>query len=148
MSNAFNTACRCLAIREHGARELLDKLQQKGYNNAESMAALQQCQRLGLQSDSRFVEGFCHARIRQGYGPHRIMRDLHKVNIPKELIVDVFLQQRPDWLQCAKDVLLKKYRHLANYSYHDMQKQKQFLRYRGFAVDTISQVFKELINAE
>ena len=133
---------RLLARREHGAHELANKLAVKGYSDTAIQEALQKCQRLGLQSDDRFVEHVCHTRIRQGYGPVRIRQELQNLQIAREMIDAVLHLEQCNWLSHAMDVWKKKYKDDVEPSYADVQKQKQFLLYRGFSVDTITQIFK------
>ena len=103
--------------------------------------ALQECQRLGFQSDSRFVDNVCRTRIRQGYGPIRIRQELNHLQVELELI-DAMLQQEQDhWFAHALAVWKKKYKEQSELSYTELQKQKQFLLYRGFSTDTITQIF-------
>jgi len=143
VSKAFVCAVRLLARREHGAHELVRKLVQKGHDEQDTQKALDECQRLGLQSDVRFVESLCRARIRQGYGPQRIVNDLQQAKVDRDLIDSVLEQEKHNWLSHAVDAWTKKYKEEQDQSYAIIQKQKQFLLYRGFSMDTINQVFKE-----
>ena len=133
---------RLLARREHGAHELANKLAMKGYLDIEIQDALSECQRLGLQSDSRFVDNVCRTRIRQGYGPIRIRQELQNLHIDSELIDAVLQQEQDNWLDYAVSVWKKKYKEQGELSYTTLQKQKQFLLYRGFSSDIITMVFK------
>src|SRR3546814_5195711 len=101
MTKACDCALRLLARREHGAHELADKLRQKGYSQPESNEAIAECQRLGLQSDQRFVESLCRARIRQGCGPLKINQELHTKQIDRELIDKALEQEDDNWLTHA-----------------------------------------------
>ncbi len=67
MTKAFDSALRLLARREHGAKELQDKLARKGFGQSDIKEALAKCQDVDLQSDSRFVAMYTRSRIRQGY---------------------------------------------------------------------------------
>lgn len=78
MNKALDCAVRLLARREHGARELAEKLAQKGYNSSDIDEAIARCQSLGLQSDVRFAESRCRLRIRQGCGPLKIHSGIAK----------------------------------------------------------------------
>jgi regulatory protein len=147
MSNAFACAVRLLARREHGAYELTTKLLKKGYLDQEIQDALLECRRLGLQSDDRFVETMFRVRIRQGYGPIRIRRELQELQIDSELINNALRHEQDNWLSHAFAVWQKKYKDDDDRSYHVVQKQKQFLLYRGFSTDTINRVFKDIIIA-
>ncbi|HBI21848.1 MAG TPA: recombination regulator RecX [Legionella sp.] len=149
MSKAYVDAVRLLARREHGEHELVLKLERKAHSTQDIQDALLECQRLGLQSDARFVESLMRARVRQGHGPLRIRRDLEQVMIARELIDDIFLQEQDHWFLHAKAVWVKKYQlqdeHPADHSFAAQQKQKQFLLSRGFTFDTIQMVFKEAL---
>ena len=145
MSNAFSCAIRLLARREHGAYELTTKLLKKGYLNQDVQDALLECRRLGLQSDDRFVENVVRTRIRQGYGPTRIRRELQELQIDGGLINNALRHEQDNWLSHAFAVWQKKYKDEGELSYHAVQKQKQFLLYRGFSTDTINTLFKEII---
>ncbi len=142
MSKAYVDAVRLLARREHGAHELTQKLARKAHSAQDIQDALAECQRLDLQSDARFAEGLCRARIRQGHGPVRIRRDLDQVMIARELIDDILAQEQDHWVSYATAVWVKKYEQLGDDSFAAQQKQKQFLLSRGFAMNTIQLVFK------
>ena len=143
MTKAFEGAVRLLARREHGAHELVQKLSQKKHLVHDIQEAIAECQRLGLQSDARFVESLCRTRIRQGYGPSKIRQDLKNVKIDRELIDDALRLEQENWVSYAIDVWTKKYKEQDDTSFAAIQKQKQFLLYRGFSMDTIGEVFKD-----
>ena len=142
MSKAFVSAVRLLARREHGAYELSQKLVQKKHPEEEVHEAIAECQRLGLQSDERFVDNLCRARIRQGYGPLRIRQDLQAARLDRDLVDARMAQEHDHWSSYAHGVLEKKYKHSTDRTPMDIQKQKQFLLYRGFSMDIINFVFK------
>jgi regulatory protein len=145
-NNAYACALRLLARREHGAHELASKLAKKGFAQLAIADALSECQRLGLQSDSRFVEMVCRARIHQGQGPIRIRQELQQLRIESELIASELQKETDHWVAHATAVLKKKYKEEGEVSYIVMQKQKQFLVYRGFSMDTIALVFNHIHN--
>ena len=139
--NAYNHAVRLLSRREHGAHELATKLALKGYFHDDISEAIQKCIRLELQSDARFVENICRLRIRQGYGPVRIRKELQNLHIDSELIASALHQEKDNWLEYAALVLEKKFKEQIELTFSAIQKQKQFLLYRGFSIDTINMVF-------
>ncbi|HHF7366633.1 TPA: recombination regulator RecX [Legionella bozemanae] len=144
MTKAFDSAVRLLSRREHSRVELYDKLKQKGYNPIEIKNALEECQRLDLQNDYRFVEIYSRSRIRQGYGPLKISQELSSKGVDKELIHQFLQQEEDNWLVYALDVWQKKSKGQFDLSFEELQKQQRFLLYRGFGMDTIAQVKKEL----
>lgn len=145
MSKVYVDAVALLARREHGSDELVTKLVNKGHSETDILAVLAECQRLGLQSDLRFVSSIHRVRIRQGYGPERIRRELQQKKVDRELIQQVMSTEQPDWVSCGLQVLQKKYKSLILGSYAEQQKQKQFLLYRGFTGETIAQVFGRIM---
>lgn len=144
MTKAFDSALRLLTRREHGARELCNKLEQKGFSQTEARDALEACQRLGLQSDKRFVENYIRSRIRQGYGPLRISQELKTKRIDSDLIQAELYQERDNWLTHALQIWQKKTKNKENLSFEEMKKLQNFLLYRGFSMDIITQMIKEL----
>ncbi|KTD57713.1 recombination regulator RecX [Legionella shakespearei] len=144
MTKAMDSALRLLTRREHGAIELCDKLKQKGFSYVEAKEAVEECQRLGLQSDSRFVEAYSRSRIRQGYGPLKITQDLKAKGIDSDLIHRELAQEGENWISYAMDVWQKKCKGQTDLSFIEIQKQQRFLLYRGFGMDTITAVVKEM----
>lgn len=140
MNEALTSAVRLLARREHGLAELADKLAQKGYVDADIQDALATCKRQGLQCDVRFAESLCRTRIRQGYGPIRIRQELQFKQVARDVIDDVLYAEREKWLEYATRAWEKKYHPSDDVSFTDKQKQKQFLLYRGFSMETISEI--------
>lgn len=144
MTKAFDSAIGLLSRREHGAIELCDKLQRKGFCQTEAQAAVDECQRLGLQSDTRFVESYSRSRIRQGYGPLHISQALKSKGIANDLIELGLQQEQENWLHHAMEVWQKKCRGQCDLSFIELQKQQRFLLYRGFSPDIIAAVVKEM----
>lgn len=144
MTKAFESAVRLLSRREHGAIELCDKLKRKGFSSEDAMDALANCQRLDLQNEHRFVEMYTRSRIRQGYGPLKISQELSSKGVEKELIQHILRQEEEHWLSYALDVWHKKSKGQTELSFNELQKQQRFLLYRGFSMDTIARVTKEL----
>ncbi|MFA6302611.1 MAG: recombination regulator RecX [Legionella sp.] len=141
MSKAFDCAMRLLSRREHGALELCKKLERKGFTKDEAQQALDLCQELDVQSDTRFIESYSRSRIRQGYGPVKIIQELKIRGIDAELIHKVFGQEQHDWHAYALEVWQKKTRGVIADSLAEKHKQQQFLLYRGFESDVIVEVF-------
>ncbi|AHE67710.1 hypothetical protein Loa_02167 [Legionella oakridgensis ATCC 33761 = DSM 21215] len=134
---------RLLARREHGAHELAYKLMQKGYADSEIKDVISECQRLGFQNDQRFAESVCRARIQQGYGPLRIQQELRSLRVEEALVNTVLQQEQDHWLDHAIAVKEKKYKKQDELTFVQVQKQKQFLLYRGFSADIIAMIFRE-----
>lgn len=144
MKEAYNCALRLLSRREHGEQELVNKLVQKGFSELEAFEAIEQCQHLGYQSDIRYAQSLYRTRANQGYGPVRIEQQLKQVGICAEIIEEAYDATEADWVALAKAVKEKKFRADVEPSFEHLQKQKQFLRYRGFPTSVINHLFESL----
>ncbi|MDF1758247.1 MAG: recombination regulator RecX [Legionellaceae bacterium] len=142
MNKAYNCAVSLLAAREHGFLELVGKLTNKGFDESDILSAVEKLKKLDLQSDQRFVDMICRARIRQGYGPERIRNELKQKSVDSDLIEEKLETERSNWVSYAVEVWQKKYKQQIEYSHSEVQKQKRFLLYRGFSMDTIAMVFE------
>ena len=143
MNDTEKLALLLLTRREHAAHELTQKLQKKGHGYALSLAAVRTCQELGYQSDVRFAENLYRTRVRQGYGPQRIQQELHAAKLDVDLIQEVLAVEQYDWVERAREVWRKKYSNTHAELQVEIQKQKQFLLYRGFSMDTIITMLRE-----
>ena len=144
MTKVFDCAVRLLSRREHSALELSLKLESKGFNQVQVQETLKTCQELGLQSDQRFAESYCHSRIRRGYGPLKIHQELKHKGLSAELVTHVLKQEEDRWLEHALRVWQKKAKKQETWSLLERQKQQRFLLYRGFDSEIISKVVEEL----
>lgn len=144
MTKAFDSALRLLARREHGAKELNDKLKRKGFSEEDVKNALDYCDELGLQSDERFAEHYTRYRISCGFGPLKIGQELKSKGIDSDLTQKTLRQEQDNWLTHALSVWEKKCKGQLDLSFNELQKQQRFLLYRGFDTDTIARVIKEL----
>lgn len=142
MSEALACAVRLLARREHSLAELQDKLEKKGYSETDIQTVLARCKRDGLQSDARFAESLSRTRVMQGYGPVKIRQELLAKQVSRELVNEALRVEHENWLSHATRVWEKKYASSAGVSFAEKQKQKQFLLYRGFSMDTIAQIIR------
>jgi regulatory protein len=144
MSKAYNSAVRLLARREHGAKELSNKLVSKGYSTEDIQQAVTRCQELDLQSDQRFVESFLRHRIGQGYGPLKISQELKQRGVENTLVQLALAQEEDNWLSYAMNIWQKRCKGELELSFEELQKQQRFLLYRGFGMDIVSRVVKEI----
>lgn len=142
MDKAYNYALSVLAKREYAKSELITKLQQKGFESAIIDSAINRLQELNLQSNERYAEMICRARIKQGYGPLRIKQELSVKQVDSNYVDELLACEQENWVSHALAVWHKKYNRQIEYSGKDRQKQKSFLYARGFSMDTIAMVFE------
>lgn len=143
MTKALDSAVRLLSRREHGAIELVNKLEKKGFSRLEAEEALDTCQKLGLQDELRFIESYTRSRIHQGYGSSKITQELKIRGVENELIQRELKQEQGNWFKYALDVWQKKSKGKEHLTYTERQKLQSFLLYRGFTMDVITLIAKE-----
>ncbi len=132
-----NTALDLLARREHTRLEITRKLQAKKYALGEIDRLLDQLEREGLQSDTRFVESYLDSRSQRGFGPLKIKLGLRERGISSDLI-DAYVDFNDRvWLEVAHREYEKKYGDQVLQSERDQAKCERFLRSRGFTSDII-----------
>lgn len=152
MREAYDVAVGLLARREHSVQQLERKLALRGFDEQAIASALLDCQRLNLQSDTRFAEATCRSRIARGYGLVMIKQLLQHDGVAAEIIDHVLdeINQETDWVAQALAVWSKKFGSSLGLnpgldaSYKARQKQWQFLRYRGFSDATVRAMFESL----
>jgi len=126
-------------MREHSAKELFDKLIQKGFEDSDVSDALLSLQQDGLQSDERFALSFVRTWVSKGRGEVRIRMDLQHHEIDSIWIEEAMTATPIDWLEQAKRVWEQKFNH-APETLAERAKQMRFLQQRGFSSDLIFQV--------
>ncbi|MDF1645810.1 MAG: regulatory protein RecX [Legionellaceae bacterium] len=146
MPEGFDVAVRLLARREHSAQQLRMKLKQRNFTADIIDEVLEDCVRLNVQSDRRFAEMFCRSRIQRGYGPIVIRQLLRQTGVSVDIIDDVLQDAESEitWGDEVARVWHKKFQAVEDVSIQARQKQRQFLKYRGFTETTIGAFFKAL----
>ena len=150
-------AVSLLAIREHGDKELRRKLKTK-FPFSEALQAkyqldetalseiifevVEHCKTENWQSDERFIEQAVLSLSHKGQGPMKIRQKLQQASSRSDLI-DAYLDwDFEDWLEIAREALLKKYGNLQKLeSRNEQAKRMRFLQSRGFGSDVIWKAF-------
>ncbi|BFT31061.1 recombination regulator RecX [Alteromonas sp. D210916BOD_24] len=133
---------RMLARREHSYNEIVRKLTQKGIERGAFIPILEEFREADIQSDCRFAESRARALFMKGKGPRAIKLDMQQYGI-EESIADQALQAlAPDWFESARSVKEKKFGSFIEKDFALLQKQKQFLLYRGFYQEHIEYAVK------
>lgn len=144
MSKVYQKALAYLARREYAAYELKQKLLQKGFDELDVDEAIFKCQSQGYQSDQRYAESLMRVRLAQGIGEQRFRQELHQVQLNENLIEKILLEYRQDSSEQIARVWQKKFKGIKPDGIKILQKQMQFLRYRGFSVAQIREFFSTL----
>lgn len=125
-------ALNLLAMREHSAGELVDKLGRK-FSDPELIAqVITALKAQNLQSDERFAEAFICMRQRQGKGSVLIKIELRERGIDSSLIAALINESDVAWFRSAQEVRRKRFPELPTDA-REKARQMRFLHSRGFA---------------
>lgn len=136
------SAMSLLAMREHSAQELKNKLERKFESPDLVESAVAGLIEQNLQSDERFTQAFVAMRQRQGKGPLVIKMELREKGVAAELIAQFIDDADPLWCELACEVRLRKFRGEAPTDARERAKQMRFLQYRGFSSRHIQTALK------
>ena len=133
---------RLLATREHSSAELLRKLVQKGFAQADAQILVVKLQQETVLSDRRFIESYIHSRQQRGFGPIRIQAELRQHGFNDEEIKLPLDVTASGWLRLAQQVRHKKFGDVIPRDYQDKVRQMRFLEYRGFSHEQIRRIIE------
>jgi regulatory protein len=135
-------ALRLLGRREHGARELAYKLEQRGVAGERAVEVVGELARAGWQSDTRYVQSLVRTRIGQGFGPLRIEAELEGAGVTVALIRETLAEAGTDWNALAQEIHARKFGR-APAGASEWQKQYRHLAGRGFDAGQIRAALKK-----
>lgn len=130
-----------LARREHGARELVRKLEARGVEPDAAVEAVAELGREGWQSDARYAGMLVRTRTEAGYGPLRIEAELRQAGLPGEAIAAALADAGVDWCEQCALAHARKFGALPQ-SQAERAKQYRFLQARGFDGGHITTVLR------
>jgi regulatory protein len=135
-------AMNFLAMREHSAKELKEKLGRK-YSAWPCLldSVIQALIEQNLQSDERFATAFIAMRQRQGKGSQLIRLELRERGISAELIAACLDESDAQWQSLACDARRKRFGNQVPHDQRERARQMRFLQARGFASRHIQQAF-------
>lgn len=142
LNNIRLAAMNMLAMREHSARELQQKLLRRFDDMAMVDAAIAGLTADGLQSDQRFADAFVVMRVRQGKGPVRIGLELKERGVASAIINRSMDTSDESWLELASTERSKRFGAEVPRDMKEKSRQMKFLQYRGFTPSQIGTVFK------
>jgi len=141
-----NRAQYLLAMREHGAKELKAKLEQK-FPEAQSQPGLVEkavefCQQQNWQSDARYIESYVRQAIEKGQGALKIRQALMRASDDTLLIANSLALGDDVWIEVARALLDKKYGETAKPAEPKEQARRlRFLQSRGFSASQCYKAF-------
>ncbi len=133
-------AVRLLARREHTRAELVRKLAPHGTSD-EIETVLNELSRTGLQSDTRFAESFVRSQAGR-LGIARLRQSLRSKGM-SSADIETHVDDLPDEGTRARSVWEKKFT-APPADAREWAKQARFLQGRGFSVETIRKLLKDI----
>lgn len=91
----------------------------------------------GLLSDARMAEAYVEERLRKGFGPLRVRRELHERGVSDPLIDPHLDRTAGEWLAQMTEVHRRKFGPEPAADARDLARRARFLEYRGFPPELI-----------
>lgn len=148
LATIYQAVTRYLAQREHGFKELIHKLVQKGFTEAQVEKVVQDFTNRGWQSDERHANLLIKRRIDKGYGQRFIAGECQSKGLDSHLVNRVLEGLNTDWYNIAYQCAQRKFGGQRPSDQKALRKQYQFLTQRGFSSDIIGAVLQDLHGAE
>jgi regulatory protein len=128
--DALESALRALRHRDRTARELDQRLADRGFGVEERESALETLRRTGLLDDDRFARNRAETLASRGVGDELIRHDLEAAGVDAEL-ADVALGAVEPELDRARRIV---------HARGPSPKTARYLRGRGYSYETVSAV--------
>lgn len=144
--DAFGSAIDLLSRREHSARELKTKLEQRGHAAPETREALDRLKDKHYQSDERFAQILARSRANHGYGPHRISAELKSHGLAQPAIRTAIEAAECDWNATAAAQLRRRFGAKPPLDTAERARRAQFLLRRGFDPATVRAVTRAIVD--
>lgn len=131
-----------LARREHGVKELLRKLQQRGADQELAAVELQKLQDEGLLCEQRYLESYIRSRGLSGRGPVRIREELAQRGLSRQDIEIALDESEIDWQTQLQELWERKYSGEKPTDHKEFARQARFLMYRGYPMDWVQRLLR------
>ena len=139
---ARNQALRLLANREHSRAELEHKLRARGYEAVVMAGVLDALTEAGLLSDERMAEAYVAGRLRKGFGPLRLRRELLERGLDEDLISAHIDRSSGDWLELMASLVARKFGPGRATDRKELGRRARFLEYRGFPPELVGRYLR------
>ncbi len=123
--------------RDHGARELAERLVARGFTLQASEAAVEGLREERLVDDDRFAEHLVVYHANRGRGPVGIAHRLREAGVPAETIAAAVDAGSPDWRRRCAEVRRKRFGTKPPATWAEKGRQARFLTQRGFNSDQV-----------
>ena len=130
-------ALKILNRRDHGARELANRLIARGFTRPAAEAAVEDLRRERLLDDARFAGHFVAYHANRGRGPVGIAHRLREAGVPSDTIAAAVDAGSADWRRRCAEVRRKRFGAKPPASWAEKGRQARFLTQRGFSADQV-----------
>ncbi len=130
-------ALKLLNRRDHGARELAERLVARGFTRSAAESAVDGLARERLVDDSRFAEHFVAYHANRGRGPVGIAHRLREAGVPAATIAAAVDGSAADWRRRCAEVRCRRFGAQAPATWAERGRQARFLTQRGFSADQV-----------
>jgi regulatory protein len=147
LTRARNAAYRILTYRPRSRAELIQKLQDKEFDQAVIEAVVVYLERLGYINDRQFAEQWAAGRVRlRGFGRRRIELELRNKGVGRDTVAEalagVFGAETE--LETARSAAEKKFNSMKSTDGETRRRRLAgFLERKGFSFEIIRKVIKE-----
>jgi regulatory protein len=130
-------ALRLQNRRDHGARELAERLVARGFTRIAAESAVEGLRKERLVHDGRFAEHFVAYHANRGRGPVGIAHRLRAAGVPADTIEAAVDADGPVWRRRCAEVRRKRFGAQLPATWAEKGRQARFLTQRGFSADQV-----------
>ncbi len=139
---AYATALRLLARREHSVQELYHKLKGRQCPAGVADDVVAALVDEGALSDRRFAESYVQSRFERGFGPLRIQAELRERGVGDTQAEEALAAYGAQWVAAAWQQHRKRFGDTLPTDFNQRVKQMRFLQQRGFSSEQIRAALK------
>jgi regulatory protein len=130
-------ALKILNRRDHGARELAERLVARGFARPAAEAAVEGLRRERLIDDGRYALHFVAYHANRGRGPVGIAHRLREAGVPADTIAQAVDAGAASWRRRCAEVRRKRFGAKLPATWAEKGRQARFLTQRGFSADQV-----------
>jgi regulatory protein len=130
-------ALKLLNRRDHGARELAERLVARGFGRPAADEAVAGLQKERMVDDCRFAEHFVAYHANRGRGPVGIAHRLREAGVPADTIAAAVDAGAASWRRRCAEVRRKRFGEKLPATWAERGRQARFLSQRGFSADQV-----------
>lgn len=123
--------------RDHGARELAERLVARGFTRPAAESAVEGLRQERLVDDGRYAEHFVAYHGNRGRGPVGIAHRLREAGVPADTIAAAVNATDPDWRRRAAEARRRRFGAKLPATWAEKGRQARFLTQRGFTADQV-----------